>query len=143
MEEKGWKKWREWLSRGYKWGIQYAKRRSTKVRAMGRTVMGIKRGAEKGKEIEVREEGVIVGDIKWKREKWRVVVVYVGGEIEESLQRIEKWEEREGKRKVLVGGDFNARIGKEGGRVEEEGREGRGEGRQSKDGKINERGRSW
>lgn len=143
MEEKGWKKWREWLSRGYKWGIQYAKRRSTKVRAMGRTVMGIKRGAKKGKEIEVREEGVIVGDIKWKREKWRVVGVYVGGEIEESLQRIEKWEEREGKRKVLVGGDFNARIGKEGGRVEEEGREGRGEGRQSKDGKINERGRSW
>lgn len=101
MEEKGRKKWREWLLRGYKWGIQYAKRRSRKVRAMGGTVMGIKRElAEKGKEIEVRVEGVIVGDIKWKREKWRVVGVYVGEEIEESLQGIEKWEEREGKRKV-------------------------------------------
>lgn len=92
--------------------------------------MGIKRElAEKGKEIEVREEGVIVEDIKWKRKKWRVVGVYVGAEIEESLQGIEKGEEREGKRKVLVGGDFNARIGKEGGRVEKEGREGRGGGK--------------
>lgn len=67
--------------------------------------------------------------------------VYVGGEIEESLQEIEKLEEREGKRKVLVGGYFNARTGKEGGRVEKEGREGKGEGRQSKDGKINAKGR--
>lgn len=42
-----------------------------------------------------------------------MVGVYVGREIEESLQKIEKWERREEKMKVLVGGDFNARTGRE------------------------------
>lgn len=88
------------MPRGFKWGVQYAKRRNKKGKAMGEMVMEIKRElVEKGKEIEVKEERVIVGDIKWEKEKWRVVGVYVGGEIEESLQRIDKWkgERRKGK----------------------------------------------
>lgn len=42
--------------------------------------MGIKKELiERGKEIEVGEEGLIVGSLRWGKEKQRVVGVYVGG----------------------------------------------------------------
>lgn len=55
------------------------------------------------------------------------------------MQRIERWEEEEGDIKVLVGGDFNVRTGREGDNVEEEGQE--WGLRQSKDRKMNREGR--
>lgn len=43
--------------------------------------MGIKKELiERGKEIQVGEEGLIVGSLRWGKEKWRVVGVY-GGRI--------------------------------------------------------------
>lgn len=72
-----------------------AKRRNRRGRAIGGMVMGIKKAlVEKERRIEVEEEGMIVGDIRWGREKWRVVGIYVGDGIEEALQRIEKWDEK-------------------------------------------------
>lgn len=41
--------------------------------------MGIKKELiERGKEIEVGEEGLIVGSLRWEKQKWRVVGVYGG-----------------------------------------------------------------
>lgn len=75
---------------------------------------------------------MIVGNIRWGKEKWRVLGVYVGGG-DRGLRRYEglRGGREEKRRKVLVGGDFNVRTGRERGRVEEEEGEGWG-GRQQR-----------
>lgn len=49
----------------------------------GGMVMGIRRDLmEKGKEINVEEEGVVVGEVRRGEEKWRIVGVYVSKELD-------------------------------------------------------------
>jgi len=68
--------------------------------------------------IERRGEGIMIGNVRVGKERWRIIGVYVGGNIQETLQELEKWvEEKDEDRRILVGGDFNARTGEEGGRV--------------------------
>ncbi|XP_067206638.1 uncharacterized protein [Linepithema humile] len=146
MDRKGWKKIRERLSQGYEWGVQLAKRKCKKGRGIGGMVMGIKKELwEKGSRIEVKREGMIVGRVNTGREKWKVIGVYVEeGGVERTLQGIEEWiGEREGGVREIIGGDFNARTGREGGGVrgEEEEEEEEMEKRRSKDIKINGEGR--
>ncbi|XP_076301689.1 uncharacterized protein LOC143219703 [Lasioglossum baleicum] len=71
---------------------------------------------------------------------WRVVGVYVNGDLDKKLDEMGEWvEAREKGVKVILGGDFNARTGREGGEVLEEGG-GRGL-RSSKDLIVNGDGR--
>lgn len=75
----GMKKIEGWLPRDFKWGVQHARRRNRKERTIGGMLMGIKKELiERGKEIEVGEEGLIVGSLRWEKQKWRVVGVYGG-----------------------------------------------------------------
>ncbi|XP_011868143.1 PREDICTED: uncharacterized protein LOC105562162, partial [Vollenhovia emeryi] len=71
--------------------------------------------------------------------------VYVNGNIGEKLRRLEGWMEVEevGSRNI-IGGDFNARTGENGGEIIEERLEGKEEGRKrrSKDKKVNREGRA-
>lgn len=83
--------------------------------------------------------------VKVDEEKRRVVGVYVNRDIEGKLQCSRGWiEEREKVGKTLIGGDFNARMGEEGGGIVEEGMNGKEEGkvRRSKDGKVNKEGKT-
>lgn len=58
------------LSEGYKWGIQRATTKGKKGRAIGGMLMGIRRDLiEKGKEINVKDEGVVVGEVRRGSEK--------------------------------------------------------------------------
>lgn len=144
--ERDWEKIKGRLPGGFKWGAQWASRKSKRGRNMGGMLMGIRKTImEKGTKIEREEEGMIVGRVRQGKERWRKVGVYVSEGIERALQVLEKWTDigEEGV-KTLIGGDFNARTGREGGRVEmeEEGREREGEGkRRSKDGKMNKEGK--
>lgn len=53
---------------------------------------------------------------KNRRERWTVAGVYVRNDIGEKMEKIKELAERERQRsKVVVGGDFNARKGSEGG----------------------------
>lgn len=88
--------------------------------------MGIRKELLKeGSSIEVKEEGIMMGRIKNGGERWRIVRVYVKGDIERTgfrkgmgtLQRLEQWVEgREIGVRTIIGRDFNGRRGE----VEEE-----------------------
>lgn len=87
------------------------------------------------------EEGILVSKVR-NREGIKdiaIVSVYNSGEwgsMEKSIRAIME-EERENY--IIIGGDFNIRIGTEGGCEEEEG----GEGRKSKDKTISNRGKKF
>lgn len=104
-------------------GVQHARRK----RGAGSwgIVMGIRKELmEKGTRIEIRVEGRMVGWVRQKKEKWRIVGVYVSQGIEKMLKRVEQWmEEKEEGVSTIVGGDFNARTERKGGLSGEEGEE--------------------
>lgn len=51
--------------------------------------MGIRKDLlEEGSSIEVKEEGILMGRVKNGGERWRIVGVYVKGNIEGTLQRL-------------------------------------------------------
>jgi len=111
--KKGWGGIKGKLPKGYVWGAQWARRESKKGRAKGGMVMGIrKEWTEKGRRIEVEEEGIIVGRVKMGEQRWSIVGVYVRENIREILKKLERWVEEKEKRVVsMIGGDFNARTG--------------------------------
>jgi len=94
VDEKGWKKVKSWLPKGFKWRVQYASKRNKKGRAMGGMIMGIKRrgGIEIG-EIEIREEGMMTGKWKLGKEEWRIVGVYVNEDLEKKIEGLKEWME--------------------------------------------------
>ncbi|XP_024886911.1 golgin subfamily A member 6-like protein 1, partial [Temnothorax curvispinosus] len=64
LDDKGWKRVKERLPEGYEWGVQTAKRKNKKGRAMGRMVMGIKKKlVKKGERIVGAEEGIMTGKV--------------------------------------------------------------------------------
>ncbi|XP_066582662.1 golgin subfamily A member 6-like protein 22 [Prorops nasuta] len=140
VEEKGWKGIKGKLPRGYKWWMQKEWKEEKKGRAKGGIIIGVRKEMEgriKGGEED--EEGIMEVEVRIKGERWRVVTVYVGKGIrgmEEGLKRIV---EREQGKKVIIGGDWNARTGElGGGEGEHEGMEGE---RMSRDKVINTEGK--
>jgi len=148
LDRKGWIGSMGRLPRSYRWRMQWATRNNKRGRAMGGMVMGIRKELmEKGEEIMTENEGIMVGNIKLGKQNWRIVGVYIKDNMERMLQRLEEWvEEERGGRYTLIGGDFNARTGREGGGCEIGGEDGYKEEdgrrkRSSKDGKTNKEGK--
>lgn len=69
--------------------------------------------------------------------------MYVNKDLKSKLEMLREWiEEKEEEVRVIIGGDFNARTGREGGRVEEiKGECEEKRGRKSRGNKINGEGR--
>lgn len=140
IDERGWEVIKKKLPKGYRWEKQAAKKRKKKGRPMRGMIMGIKEegGRIKAAEIGEKREGIMVADIEVGREKWRVIGIYINGDMERKMEELKEWtEEKEGNKWTIVGGDFNARTGRRGGVIggEEE------EERRSKDKKVNEEGK--
>ncbi|TGZ50572.1 hypothetical protein DBV15_11468 [Temnothorax longispinosus] len=132
IRENGWEKIRRRLPRGYEWEVQTAKRKNKKGRAIGRIIMGIRKGLkEKGTEVEIDREGLIAGKVRIGGERWSII-----GELGHIMER------KEERRFTIIGKDFNAKTEREGGSIEEEEKGGRSRGgKRSKDKKINKEGR--
>lgn len=104
-------------------------------------VLGIRneirdQGAE-GKE----REGIMIGNVKYGKESWRVIEVYINGDMDRKLEELREWMEKRDGQKNDNRGDFNARTGEEGGSVERDIGEEEVKGRESKDEKINKDGK--
>ncbi|XP_032690078.1 uncharacterized protein LOC116853231 [Odontomachus brunneus] len=142
LDRKGWERIKGKLPKEYTWKVQEAKRRNRKGRACGGMLMGIRKGMEIEEEEGEEEEGRIKCVVRVGGRKWRIVGVYVNGDMDRKMEGVKGWmEEREGDRRTIIGGDFNARTGEEGGGEEVEENKGIEKGRKSKDKVVNKEGR--
>jgi len=140
LEEKRWKKFSNRLPGGWRWKHQAARRESRKGRAMGGIITGVKVEVKERATDRIEKEGIQEREVVHGNEIWRIVTVYNrvnGGQVLLDLDEGGKGEEEEN---LLIGGDFNARIGERGsgGRVSEVGME---EERKSKDKVVNKEGK--
>ena len=142
VDKKGWERIKGRMPGGFRWEVQYARRKSKKGRAMGGIIMGARKGVGIEGKCRADKEGMMEVMIEREGERWRLVGVYINGEMEEKLEEKKEWMEEEGRIRTIIGGDFNARTGDLGGRVEMGGEEGGvGKGRKSKDTRVNGEGR--
>lgn len=138
MEKEIWKKIKNKLSSKYKWFCIEATKENEKGRAKGGIIMAVSKEIKNVK-IKIMNKGVIDASLVYNKKKWRIITLYSQNikEILEDIMREVKEEEEEF---LMIGGDFNARTGNEGGPIgtEEKKEE---EGRRSKDKVINKEGR--
>lgn len=103
------------MSKGYKYKeVQLAKRKSRKGRAMGGMVMGVRREIEVDKREE-EEESLMSRMIRLQREEWRIVGVYVTGDLEKKWEKLRAWTEKGNEGIRTIAEDFNVRTGRMGG----------------------------
>jgi len=113
VDEKGWDTWKERLPESHIWACDFAIKNRNKGRAKGGFIIGKKKEgrADKCKLIAKKKEGVIGTVLELDKELLNVVSVYgeqggknLIGNLEEIIET-----EREGN--VIIGGDFNLRLG--------------------------------
>lgn len=94
----------------------------------------------RGKEVEGEreEEEIIMKKARIGGEVWRMVDVYVNGNMERKLHELKKWMKGERQERVIIKGNFNVRTGEQGARVGN--KEEDETGRKSKDKKLNKEG---
>jgi len=143
IEERQWGSLKLRLSKRFVWKCQYAVRAKRKGRAKGGIITGVRKGIE---EINVEETKTINGiqerRVRLKGRLWRIISVYNNSSMK-SKGRSKKGNRRDvggfRRRNIMHRGDFNARIGKEGKRIEGEKNE--ESWRNSKEGEVNNEGR--
>jgi hypothetical protein len=139
VEEKGWERLEKRMPREFEWKCQYAERESKKGRAKGGIIMGVKKGLEEENGSGVKEErGFMERTVKRKQRKWRIVTIY-SRSMKETKRIIEERVKEQEEGTLVIGGDFNARIGGKGRRMEEQ--QATIERRPTKDGIENAEGR--
>lgn len=105
LQKKDWEGVQKLLPKGYVWEVQEARRRNKKGRTMGGMIVGVRE--EIGRETEFldrEEKGLQVVKVNLGAEWWRLVGVYVNGDLEEKMRCLRKWmEDGEIGVRVLVG----------------------------------------
>lgn len=95
--------------------------RIEKEEQWGGMVVGIRKGIKRIRECEGKD-GVIDVKVRLEEEWSWLIRIYANKDLEIKLEKLKDWiDERVEGTRVLIGGDFNAKTGREGGRVEEGG----------------------
>lgn len=143
MDEKEWERLERKMPEGWKWRCQPAEKDCKKGRAKGGIVTGVRRELEE-KEVGYEEkEGLQEREVVIDRERWRFMMVYNREGRKEGLEKMKEVIREDNEGRLVIAGDFNARIGEEGGWGElsmERGETSEKE-RESKDKMINKQGR--
>lgn len=137
IEDKIWKKIIDTLPKELKWECQLARREKTKGRAIGSIITGVKNHIEEAP-TPAEEEGIMERRLTRRREVWRIISIY-SREMEKTKKKLEKMLSETDSRKIIIGGDWNARIGEDG--TDNWGEEEDGRRRRSKDKVKNEEGK--
>src|SRR5580765_957004 len=115
IEEKDWERLKEKLPKEFVWKSQIAKRRNRKGRAVGGMLLEAKKNLTVVGVKEEGEEGRIVCKIKMGEEMWRILGIYVNGDMEKKLKGIMEWmEEGEEGIKTIIGGILTRGLVKKG-----------------------------
>lgn len=96
LKSKNWEGMKRNMPVEFSWWMQEARRERKRERAAGGIIMRIKKSLE-GKVEVVEEEGMVIREINWKRERWRVGTVYIRENMERVLKR-KKVDERRRKK---------------------------------------------
>lgn len=117
VEEKGWENLKARLPKTFNWIYLSAIRENKKGRAKGGILTGVRKGVE---ELGNRcthlgnkpgAGGLIERKIRINDEIWKIKTVYCGGKTKETLDALNEELEEDREENMLLGGDFNARIG--------------------------------
>jgi hypothetical protein len=119
VEEQIWEKVERTLPKEYKWEGQWAKRERKRGRAAGGIITGVKLGIEEKQKEKGEEEGYMERNVHIDNEWWKIVTVY-SKEMRKTTRRVENTMKMDREECMLLGGDFNGRIGERGARNWEE-----------------------
>jgi hypothetical protein len=132
VEKQSWEKVERTLPKEYKWEGQWAKRERKRGRAAGGIITGVKLGIEEKQKEKGEEEGYMERNVHIDNEWWKIVTVY-SKEMRKTTRRVENTMKMDREECMLLGGDFNGRIGERGARNWEEER---GDGRRKTKDKV-------
>lgn len=125
LEKKDWESFKRKIPEEFNWEIQGARKEDKKGRAAGGIWLGVRRGLG-GEGEGVNEKGVIIREIKWKGEIWKIGAVYIKENLGRIMGRIkEEVEKRKGETGWIIGGDFIVRTGEKGALEDGGGRKGK------------------
>jgi hypothetical protein len=119
VEKQSWEKVERTLPKEYKWEGQWAKRGRKRGRAAGGIITGVKLGIEEKQKEKGEEEGYMERNVHIDNEWWKIVTVY-SKEMRKTTRRVENTMKMDREECMLLGGDFNGRIGERGARNWEE-----------------------
>jgi len=141
VDEKGWEIWKERLPSSHVWACDFAIRNKKKGRAKGGFIIGIRKMKRMGKckLLIKKKEGVVKSEMEIDKEMFSIISVYGEQGGKNLMEKLEGILEEGDEGNVLIGGDFNLRLGSLG-------KKGSGEGeivRHSKDRCIGNGGRKF
>ena len=142
VEQKNWENVKKYLPAGWKWKYFPASRIKKKGRAIGGIVTGVRREILELQGEVINKQNIQERRVKLDGKTYRIMTIYSKADDEEDIwqilkEGIEDWEEEA----IMVGGDFNARIGDKGAWIKDFIEEEEQNKRSSKDRTFNLRGR--
>jgi len=127
------------LTSDFEWECAPARREHGKGRVKGGIIVAVRKSLKISKIKELSNE-IMEIQLGYNGNRWRIITIY-SQKIEETMELLSEQIKEEEEDCLLVGGDYNARTGSEGGPIKEEKEEEKEEIRRSIDKVVNKDGR--